>query len=121
MKKDLKGGKSRQEKENDYWHQYWNDILSKINLQYLQEVFNKMAAIYTTYPEIVTKIIQEVEQKMPEIVRETHFSNIQNTQIAETTNPKEPPAEPTYSSIPSQSDPQIESQTALQPEPNHRP
>lgn len=53
---------------------------------------------------------------MPEIIRETHFSNIQNTQIEQKNNPK---IDPTISSIPSQSDPQIESQTVLQPEPTH--
>lgn len=58
MKKPtINEAKTRQAKENSYWNDYWNATLNKVNLNYLQEVYTKMAAIYTTYPEIIPKII----------------------------------------------------------------
>lgn len=36
-----------------------------------------MAAIYTTYPEIIHNIIAEVETKMPEMVRAPQFAEME--------------------------------------------
>lgn len=76
LEKELAEGKNKKEKENNYWGQYWNDTLKKINLKYLEEVFAKMAAIYTTYPEIVHNVIKEAgEQITP---KSTQFTDLEN-------------------------------------------
>jgi hypothetical protein len=46
MRKGSNEGTKRKEKEQDYWCKYWNDTLSKINLNFLHQVYTKMAAIY---------------------------------------------------------------------------
>lgn len=69
-------GKNKKQKENNYWSQYWNDTLKKINLKYLQEVFAKMAAIYTTYPEVVHKIISQVQDQIEP--KNTQFTDMEN-------------------------------------------
>ena len=46
---EVKGSKEK-EVEGSYWYSYWNSELGKVKLSYLQEVYNKVAAIFTTYP-----------------------------------------------------------------------
>lgn len=79
MRKGVSESKKKKDVENNYWNQYWNEVLSKVNLNFLKEVYTKMAAIYTTYPEIVRQIIEEVEQKMSERVRVTQFAEMDNS------------------------------------------
>lgn len=64
LQRTLDQSKNRKGQENNYWNTYWNETLKKINLKFLQSVFNKMAAIYTTYPEVVKDIAKEVEDEI---------------------------------------------------------
>lgn len=77
MKKEsVTGAKKRKDVENNYWNQYWNDILGKINLIFLQEVFTKLAAIFDTYPEIINQVISVTEKVIAENARKTNFNGV---------------------------------------------
>lgn len=70
MKNPKKG-----EKEWNYWHSYWNTELSKVNIFYLQEVYTKIAAIFTTYPETIDKILENVGD-IDEQVANANFNDL---------------------------------------------
>ena len=52
--------------------------MDKISLNFLEEVFTKMAAIYSTYPEVITKVIEELQQKMAGHSGKIDFEQIEN-------------------------------------------
>lgn len=63
------------EQESSYWYSYWNTELSRVNIFFLQEVYTKIAAIFTTYPETIDKIIEDVGD-IDEHVGNTNFNDM---------------------------------------------
>jgi hypothetical protein len=89
--------------------------LSKINLNFLKEVYIKMAAIYTTYPEIIHNIIAEVETKMPEMVRAPQFAEMEGIS-EEPFEEKQSEGDPgSLPKVPDKFDSKLESESEIPP------
>jgi hypothetical protein len=60
LKKTAEARGSKEKVEGAYWYSYWNSELGKVKTAYLSEVYNKTAAVFTTYPQAVEQIVQEL-------------------------------------------------------------
>jgi hypothetical protein len=74
-KGEIKKPKSN-EKEVSYWFSYWNTELARVNIYFLQEVYTKIAAIFTTYPETIEKILDHVGD-IDEQVANNNFNDLE--------------------------------------------
>lgn len=71
---EVKGSKEK-EVEGSYWYSYWNSELGKVKLTYLQEVYNKVAAVFTTYPQAVEQIMDKLGD-IDELVANQKFNDL---------------------------------------------